>query len=222
MGAAHQAAKGGHFSTGWEQEAGGEKGDPSLTLLSLPCSNIIVFPRELQQALIPWQCPPCQQPQHSPEQLQSCHELVRFQLFRVRWSGGDMASGRDERKAEGLQGRACSPVESPAAWSHVMACHYTRRLRAFLVISLVVPPLLCPLHPRFLLLAARDITDAAFRGRQLRAEGTECSCWALSHGSPRAMTQSCSDAEEAPQPRVGTSSSEQAAAQKEGFAVSFL
>lgn len=80
------------------------EGDPSLTLLSLPCSNIIVFPRELQQALVPWQCTPCQQPQHSPEQLQSCNELIRLQLFRVR--RGDMArslgTGGLGRKAEGL------------------------------------------------------------------------------------------------------------------------
>lgn len=80
------------------------EGDPSLTLLSLPCSNIIVFPRELQQALVPWQCTPCQQPQHSPEQLQSCNELIRLQLFRVRQGGmsHSLGTGGLERKAGGL------------------------------------------------------------------------------------------------------------------------
>jgi len=60
------------------------KGVPGLILLSLLHSNIIMFPRKLQQALIPWQCTPCQQPRHSSEQLQSCNEPIGFQLFRVR------------------------------------------------------------------------------------------------------------------------------------------
>ncbi|KAK4809623.1 hypothetical protein QYF61_025192 [Mycteria americana] len=76
------------------------KGDPSLILLSLLHSNIIVFPRELQPALVPWQCAPCQQPRHSPEQLQSCNELFRFQLFRVRQQGPTACSLA--RASEGL------------------------------------------------------------------------------------------------------------------------
>lgn len=77
------------------------KGDPSLILLSLLRSNIIMFPRELQQALVPWQCTPCRQPWHSPEQLQSCNELIWFQLFRVRQRGGPQLAPW-QRASEGL------------------------------------------------------------------------------------------------------------------------
>lgn len=95
-----------------------EKGDPSLILLSLLCSNIIVFPRELQQALVPWQCTPCQQPRHSPEQLQSCNELVRFQLFRVRQRGPRVIPWQGHRRAwEKSNGTS----ETPATWSYMVA-----------------------------------------------------------------------------------------------------